>query len=308
MSTVAQAFETFLQSLELTEGQTDEASRQHTYLRTELQQRMEVEDNFLSGSYARRTAIRPLNDIDVFLVLRETTRYSRSSTPQAVLEQVRAALAAAYPQKTPRVQARSVNIEFVGTGIAYDVVPAFSERDGVYVIPDRDQSRWIRTNPRRHAELATAANERSNKRIKPLIKAVKHASRVHGADTRSFHLEVLSWGASAAVASGSYLAGLVELLRHLRSSVTGPCPDPSELGPDIRPSSERCAAAQTWLAQMHALAHEAEALAQDGRTGEAHAKLRELFGDEWPEKGSKPRGGGAAIVSSGVDGRGSSFG
>jgi len=39
------------------------------------------------------------------------------------------------------------------------------------------------------------------------------------------------------------------------------------------------------------LAREARKLSVDGRTGEAHAKLREVLGEAWPEKGS----GGARV-------------
>lgn len=308
MKTVAEAFQEFLQELELTENQRDEAIRQHTNLREQLQQRMSVDHNFLSGSYARRTAVRPLHDIDVFLVLREGDEHGPSDPPEHVLTQVRDVLAEAYPGKTPTLQARSVNIEFSGTGIAYDVVPAFLESADVYLIPDADQARWIRTNPQIHAELSTAANKASNTRIKPLLKALKHAKNVHEAEARSFHLEVMSWGAASDVAQDTYAAGLVTLLAHLERAVLLPCPDPAGLGPDIRPALDRCRATQRWLTNMLELARSASDLAADGRTGEAHAKLRELFGERWPERGTTPKRGAAVIASGGVDGRGSSFG
>lgn len=307
MQTIPQAFQEFLSKLELTDSEREKASDQHTYLRTQLQQRLSVADNFLSGSYARHTAIRPLHDIDVFLVLDGTRK--PNEPPSAVLSRIQSTLDTIYPGKSSVRQSRSVNIEFTGTGIAYDVVPAYRVSEGVYEVPDRDVERWIRTNPKVHAELSTKANEQSGKFLKPLVKAIKHAKQVHGADVRSFHLEVLACRILTR-SPDSNLDGLVTLLDGLATQVTSPCPDPAKLGPDIQPNEERCRKAKTWLDGMATLARDARQLARDGKVGEAHAKLRELFGDRWPERGVPTKPGAPAVVVSGssVDDPGSRFG
>lgn len=310
MMTIGQAFHEFLGALELRESERDEATRQHTNLREQLQKRMEVEANFLSGSYARKTAIRPLNDIDVFLVLKPTSELSTASAPTKVLEAVQATLEAIYPGKSAKLQSRSVNIEFSGTGIAYDVVPAFSAGDEVYKIPDRDTPKWINTNPKIHRELSVEANERAGDKLKPLVKAVKHANNLHDGGARSFHLEALSWKLLTSPPETN-LAGLRILLDGLAARICDPCPDPAGLGPDIRPSTAKCKQAQAWLQKMAALAQEAESLAADGRTGEAHACLRELFGKVWPEEGTsrgKARGGAVIVGAGAVDDSSSRFG
>ncbi len=309
MQTIAQAFQEFLQSLELTPAQRTAANDQHTYMRTQLQKRLDVEDNFLSGSYARRTAVRPLNDIDIFLVL------DRNSYPgfqprdmigvvQDVLEKE------IYDGKVSNPQPRSVNIEFSGTGIAYDVVPAFRVSEDIYEIPDTEASKWIRTNPKEHARLSTEANARAGGKLKPLLKAVKHAKNFHGASARSFHLEVLSWSILTSEPT-TYLEGLDTLLTGLATRICDPCPDPAGLGPQIQPSVAKCLEARGWLEKMAHLARDARRLADDGKVGEAHAKLREAFGGpQWPEKGApESERVTTAIVGSGaVDHSGSRFG
>lgn len=284
MMTIAQAFDAFLAKLKLSDNERANASRQHTNMRTKLQQKLDVADNFLSGSYKRHTAVRPLNDIDIFLVLRGTDRQRRDLGAGRLLSTVEATLGAIYPDKTTRRQARSINIDFTGTGIAYDVVPAFADGDEVYIIPD-GSSGWMQTNPKRHATLSTQANEAAGKKLKPLLKAVKHAKNVHESQARSFHLEVLSWKILTSPPD-TYIDGLVQLLEGLAAKICDPCADPAGLGPDIRPSMDRCVAAQRWLANMAELARSARDLAAAGKTGQAHAKLRELFGPQWPEKGS----------------------
>lgn len=307
MQTIAQAFEEFLQKLELTPSESDNAKWQHPNLREKLQKQLDVQDNFLSGSYVRHTAIRPLNDIDIFLVLKQTPAVHPRIGPGALLRTLEAALAEIYKNKTSRKQARSVNIEFSGTGIAYDIVPAFADGDDVYMIPDAEAACWIKTNPKTHKTLSTAANERANNKLKPLTKAVKHSNNVHGKLARSFHLEVLTWDILTSD-PGSYMAGLVTLLDGLAARICDPCPDPAGLGPDIRPSAAKCSEAQTWLATIAKLAREADELASDGKLGEAHAKMREIFGSEWPEKGSRRRGGGIIVGGGAVDDSRSRFG
>lgn len=308
MQTIAQAFETFFPTLELTDAERENASAQHIYLREQLQQELSVQDNFLSGSYARRTAVRPLNDIDVFLVLAPTGGFNARTAPESILTEVKRVLEVIYPRKTARKQARSINIEFTGTGIAYDVVPAFSADNDVYTIPNAEASNWIRTNPRIHAEMSTVANDQAGKKLKPLLKAVKHANNRRDNPARSFHLEVLAWKVLSRD-PGTYIDGLVTLLDGLAARLCDPCPDPARLGPDIRPSLDRCQASARWLGEMATLALDARQLASDGRTGEAHTRLRQILGEQWPEKGSSgSRAAAAVVVGGSVDDPGSRFG
>src|SRR5687768_5310971 len=127
MQTIAQAFENFLHALELHETEQTEASRQHINMREALQSQLGIADSFVTGSYARNTAVRPLNDIDIFLVLRETATVHRRLAPRELLDSLGRTLRVIYPSKTSTQQSRSVNIEFSTTGFAYDVVPAFAD-------------------------------------------------------------------------------------------------------------------------------------------------------------------------------------
>lgn len=280
MTKIKEAFHNFIVSLELTKKQRDDANRQHINLRTQLQQRMSVEANFISGSYARKTAVRPLNDIDVFLVLKPQRGLDPTIPTGTILGEVKRVLEDIYPGKSALLQSRSVNIAFSGTGIAYDVVPAFTSRPDVYTVPDRETGRWIKTNPKIHAEMSTQANERAGKKLKPLLKAIKHANVHHRKLARSFHLEVLSWKILK-TDPGSYLDGLVILLDGLAARISDPCVDPANLGPDIRPEPARWEAAREWLTKMAALAREAKALDAAKEEAQAHVKLRQIFGEQW---------------------------
>lgn len=292
MWSVGEALERFIQQLELTQGQQDEVSRQHTMVREELRQRLGLRTDFLSGSYSRNTAIRPLHDIDIFIVM-GVAGFPASGgsqggvTPDEVLRRVRKALKEAWPNKElPLLQQHSVHLEFTKSGIEFDLVPAYElPEQGVYLIPEREGGKWVRTNPNRHKELSTQANERAGKKLKPLLKAVKHWKREHASGLlRSFHLEVMSYEAFPAPPAG-YLEGLETLFSHLAQRVLRPCPDPARLGPDVdaRMSSGQREAARNLLqgaAREARLAHEERM----SNPAQAHARLKKLFGNEYRDR------------------------
>ena len=247
MAHVRESFDAFLRSLELTASEQETASRQQTDLRDRLRSQLPgVVRDVLVGSYARRTAIRPLNDIDLFVELDVTRwRERRVAPPLLLLEDVQRALRACYPGSPPatRIQGRSVNIDFARTGIGYDVIPAFLvprtawSTDEIYEIPDRKRQAWIHTNPERHKQACVAANERAGSKLNPLIKAAKSWNRGQ-ADANgdkplgSFHLEVMAYSAFARPPA-DVRRGLLELLRSLRRQSQGPCPEPAGLGPNV---------------------------------------------------------------------------
>lgn len=286
MWSVREALEKFIQSLELTQGQRNEVSRQHTLVRERLRQRLKTKTDFLSGSYSRNTAIRPLHDVDLFIVLGDVSPASIGSgqgglAADAALRQVRQALHEEWPNKEhPTLQQRSVRISFSTSGIDFDVVPAFEILgQDAYLIHERHSGQWLRTNPRRHETLSTEANERAGKKLKPLLKAVKHWKRNHDSSPlRSFHIEAMSYSAFPS-APRDYLEGLEQLFTHLSQKVLLPCPDPAGLGPpvDARMEPNQRKAAHELLAgearQVRLARQEA-----DSEPQQAHERLQRLFG------------------------------
>jgi len=289
MLTVTHAFHRFISDLELTDAERAEAVRQHPVVRDNLRAQFAgVDDTFLTGSYKRRTAIRPLKDIDIFLVLNETTHGNlRSQRPEVCLDRVRGALDRAYQSKVPtRPQGRSVNIVFAGTGIGYDIVPAFVHAYGGYLIPDRERQAWIRTDPKKHEGVCISANQRAGGALNPLIKAAKRWRTQSNTPLGSFHLETMAYEAFSA-APPSYPVGLQRLLGFLAQRVLRDCPEPAGLGAKVDAAmswSERSGLAQR-LQGAADLAQQALALDSVDRVEEAHGIWRRLLGDDYPERG-----------------------
>ncbi|NUQ75582.1 MAG: nucleotidyltransferase [Polyangiaceae bacterium] len=316
-----QAIHDFISNLKLNERERDNAIRQHTYLRDGLAMRLELDprfNTFLTGSYARSTAIRPLKDIDVFCVMKRTEAFNPLiQTPTDALRAVKVALDTHYPGKAAEPQNRSVNIAFTESGIAYDIVPAFADEgrdDEVFFIPDIQASRWIRSNPRAHMARSVEANAAADSELKPLTKAVKHWNRRRpdGERLRSFHIEVMIWSALQAPPE-SRLDGLLSIFDGLALQVLHQTPDPARLGPDIDGDmtlAQKTAAADRFKGVASTL-RDAKKQAEDGKTEAAHHLMYGLFGDPYPEKGKAAPSvtvGAPAIVHSAPDGQKSRFG
>ncbi len=284
MATVAQAFQAFLARLELTDKELAEAKRQQEVVRESLRRHLGgVTRDILVGSYARRTAVRPLKDIDIFMQLDPTMHGAwRRQPPEQLLRTVNAALTAAYPGHNPRIQGRSVNIEFAGTEIGYDIVPAFESAPSVFEIPDRSRKQWIRTNPEIHRTMCVNANNRAGGKLNGLIKALKRWNMNTGKPLRSFHLEVMTYDAFS-VAPTDHATGAWILFGVLSRRINSYCHDPAGVGPaidDDLPSQSRQLASQR-LADAERRAGEAVRAERAGDHNLAIRTWSALFGPEF---------------------------
>lgn len=297
MKSIPEAFDKLIKGLELTQAERDNVDRQQRVVREKLEKDPHLrlsatERPVQSGSYSRRTAIRPLNDIDLFIILDEATHKDlRSKPPDDCLALVADALRRAYRENTPRIQDRSVNIELGRNNLGYDVVPAFAHA-GAYLIPDRVRKNWIRTNPKEHGRRCAEANERAGGKLNALIKMAKlwNCSNRDAAGRkplRSFHLEVMTYSAFPP-APPRYPDGIQQLFAHLAESILRACPDPAGVGPHIDQGmkpEERQRLART-LKQAASRAREALDHETSKELGRAHRIWRELLGPAYPERGA----------------------
>lgn len=149
-------------------------------------------NDFLAGSYARDTAIRPKQtpdgqeraDVDIILV----TSFSTADDPEDVLFEVCDALDECFTVE--RVNKRSVRV--VTSKAEMDVVPVVKTATG-FQLPDRDLGYWKATNPPAHTEWSSQQNALFSNRFKPLVKLFKSWRRENktGKRPKGFVLEVL---------------------------------------------------------------------------------------------------------------------
>ena len=246
-TTVRGAFEEFAKRLELTEAQRSDATTKHTGVRDCLDRVLWVESAFLTGSFARKTIIRPPDDIDLFVVLdyskHGATFYSGYNGAQLALEKFHSLLKDCYPTTPIRKDHPAVHLNFTTYGI--DVVPAFRRNGGGYVIPSHVGSGWISTDPQIHADRTTAMNKDTGGYFVPITKMLKAWNRSHYSKLTGFHLEMMlanAWPSTQSnvfpfprepVKFGTFATAAANLFPVLSAQLAYSTPDPASLSGDI---------------------------------------------------------------------------
>jgi hypothetical protein len=297
--TLNQAFAVLLADLEISEVEQREATRQQKQVRERLDERLKLEDSFLSGSYRRRTQIRPCDDIDLLAVLNVDWYMFADAKTAIALDAQGAknaidftfdALRDAYPKTELRRFDRGVQLQFAGTGIGFDVVPALRFTDNESFIPDRKRGIWIRTNPKEQQRLMSEANQGCcGQMLVPLVKLLKTWNDTRGKSRvlRGFHLEAMAYHGLHHTPD-SYREGVEYLLRDAAARLLISVPD-------IWPSGEDAISNLTWDERLHESgvllraadkAREALDAEADLRFDDAHAIWNALLGSRYPETGT----------------------
>lgn len=294
MLTVDEAFRKFKHRLELNQKEQDNASDRHMEVREWVRDKFGMDTDFLTGSYARYTKTKPLKDIDIFFVMDQSERHYRDKPPLNVLNDYRAHLVEKYGGDAVRRQSRSVNVDF-GVSLkeedktdykilSIDAVPAFACGED-FEIPDGDTGNWIKTNPKIHAQKATAAHQAFSNEWKGLVRMAKYWNNNHDKPVKpSFLIEVMAYECIVAPWGGDFAREIQQFFATMADRVGDTWSDPAGLGPPISNSMDaaRVARARELLTAAAKDAGVAIHLARQGRTGDALKAWRALFGPMFP--------------------------
>lgn len=289
LMTVAEAFTKFRSNLEPTKTEIKDASRRQQEIRAQVGGEIGVEDSFLTGSYARSTAVRPLKDVDIMIVLTDDERPYLDQAPNSIVNRICEILEPHYPNRvTP--QASSVMVEFgidvvadiSDKVVSVDVVPAFVSGD-VYTIPDTRTGQWVDTNPKVHQQLATVCNVELSGHWVPMVKMIKKANSHAGKPVKpSFLLEVMAQNLIVGPWTGTLPLELRSFFASAADLVGQPWPDPAALGPNIsdrlHSSPAELETAKAWLLEAVATCDLALRQNRNGQTGSALDTWQNLFG------------------------------
>lgn len=297
MLTIDEAFRKFKSRLELNDKEQKNATDRHTEVREHIRGKFAIDRDYLTGSYARYTKTKPLKDIDIFFVMKESEKHYRNKGAEVVLADYEAALIEKYGRKAVRRQGRSINVDF-GVDVkeedktdykilSVDVVPAFASGDD-YEIPDGNTGKWIKTNPETHAKKATQAHQAYGNEWKGLVRMVKYWNNnsKHGEKPvkPSFLIEVMALQCLYGGWGGQFERELQSFFATLSTRIGEVWTDPAGLGPPISNSMDaaRVAKARQALNQAASDADRAINLVRQGRTGDALRAWRDLFGPMFP--------------------------
>jgi len=283
---VDQAFERMRDAGEITGTEQTLAQNRHRRIRDTLETGWDVDRTFLTGSYDRHTKIKPLEDVDIFAVIKPdgAQGHFRAEPPDRIVIALATELDGKFKHVELSGMAVRVSLSDDDGQASFEVVPAFAHPASGYEVPDPDRGRWIRTDPSIHAQLTSAKNAACGQKWVPFAKMAKGWNRQAGRPVpQSFLVEVMALDLVRAP-FGRYQDEMAAFLGNIIDRVDCPWPDPAKLGPDVDElvtAYERqqiCSAASTSLA----LAEEAIYLEDNGQERKAVDKWREIFGERMP--------------------------
>lgn len=174
-----QQFLDLLRDIEPSQSTVAACSGAHTTLRDRLASHETYQDihvdTYLSGSYARDTALRPRTidgkakrpDIDIILVTNQSQNDAPADVVRAVYKVIKKCGYEAVTENR-----RSVNVQL--TTADMDVVPIIENPYGDgYLIPDKELGAWLTTNPLGHTQWGRKVNRESGGMFKPQVKLLK---------------------------------------------------------------------------------------------------------------------------------------
>lgn len=220
------------------------------------------------GSFARRTRVRPLNDIDMLLLLngRNTESVYFSDYTYRLRINDQSSILMQYTNNDQYINSTKIlnklksSLSFVSyyrkadikrTGVAvvldlssypwvFDVVPAFPIRDGMggishYLIPN-GTGNWMKTDPRKDQSAITAANQLHNGNLLSLMRIMKYwNSHYYAIPTLpSYYFETMLISAfKYKPAIVDVKASIVPAFEQIAALILSSCPDPKGLGSNL---------------------------------------------------------------------------
>lgn len=273
-------------TLEITDTEQQAAIRRHTQIREHVRSGIALRTDFLTGSYARHTKTKPLKDVDIFCVVDADGADAglRNQSPYAALGELQRLLVQKWPSASIGRRAVTIDVGPQEKITSFDVVLAFDRSQGGFELPDTTTGGWIASDPKVHAEQATAINKACDDKWKPFVKMVKGWNREWDKPVRpSFLLEVMALEI-VGEPFGTWGDELILFFANAADRIGEAWPDPAGLGPNVNSSmsSAEAALAASKLREARVISERASDLADVGDEKGAVEEYRKLFGNRMP--------------------------
>jgi hypothetical protein len=170
---------------------------------------------FMFGSIARKTKIKPLDDVDIMYVVGTAIKQGESEnhtlsecsikfgeekcepntnniSSLILLNDIKAAIKESYSKSEVRRNQEVVNVYLASYGVGFDIVPAFIITNMDYYLIPRGHGfhNWKKTNPAKGMELFNRVNNRHKYLVRDTLKIIKYWFQKKNIVTPgSYHLE-----------------------------------------------------------------------------------------------------------------------
>jgi len=275
------------------------------------------------GSFSRRTKIRPLDDIDLLVILngRDTRETSTSTAYQywlylksgdaplapfndghgyvssiKVLNRIRDRLrdVSDYYKADIKRNQETVRLELLSYDWVYDIVPAVGIVDSngntlYYLIPD-GKGEWKRTDPRRDQKITTDINNQHSGEFLPVVRLLKYWNkRTTKPVLQPYYFETLvnqvfDYGTKIT----SYQAAVKYFFDTSWIYLDSSCADPKGLGPNLDADVSADTKRSVKSGMSDAAKHAGYAITYEAQNNhkDAISWWRQVFGPKFPEYGS----------------------
>jgi hypothetical protein len=263
----------------------------HNDIRDVLKTAGYVEDSFLQGSFARKTMLKPLKDIDIVIVL-EASLWDQLRGPDGpgmAMNWFRRSVQERWPDarfdQGEEPSAKALRVTFPWLDFDIDLVPAFAAENDCVLIGDREEGRWEPSNTRRVAGSVSRRNQATGGRFVHQIRELKSLVK-HHEDRLGFikgiAVESLAYQAITTQTADKY--AIANCLEYCQTAVLEPVIDPAD-DDDVSETwtpEERKTASEVF-AELADKAAEALQLETDGDIEAAIDVWNSVVGEPFPE-------------------------
>jgi len=283
---LSESFDALDDNLKLDPAERDRAIEAHNRLGDLLVAAGVAKRTRLQGSFARKTMLPPLKDIDKVIELVDTFKeiLAGPGGPEKAMLIIQEILEEEMPGVTFEVKQHALGIVVPGDGFDFDAVPAFNEEDGTgwIKIADIDDDDWEPSNTYLLIDTIADRNEACEGRFVRQVRMVKQAVKIAGIDIPGLHVEAFAY--DAVTTEMDHSAAVTATLSWAASALQGAYTDPTGVDRlDERLDSIQKGQARAGFQRLADLATKAQRLAGDGDEDGAALIWRDIFGDPFPK-------------------------
>lgn len=295
---ITDAFDTYHQNLKLSKDEREAAIARWHEVRDALVAEGLVTETFLQGSFARKTMRKPLNDVDVVVILsddlfdtvEQEADQSRENAPSLALSALERVLQACFAGASFEHKKHALGVSFDDRDFGIDLTPGREAADRGVVIANTETGDWDWSDCRLINDAVAARNKECDGRFVHQVRMAREVTaEMVGTESRLKMLRGLvaeSILFNAITGPESHADAMVAFLEHAETAVLGQILTPSGREDITRKrewdQAQRQAASEAF-GRLLALAREAVELTAAGDDAAALSNWASICGEHFPD-------------------------
>lgn len=293
--TVDNSFTKLDENLNLDPFVRQKAQTLHNTIRDDLTKAGLIAGSFLQGSFARKTMLKPLKDVDIVCLLPAYLweQLRGPDGPGRAMESFKAPIVERWPDVQFDVgdepSGKALRLTLSDVDFTIDLVPAFDTDNDYVLIGDRFEGTWELSNTRIQLKRVSDRNQATDGRFVHQVREVKALTKHH--EELDFVSGIVVESLAYAVIGRKMLDknAVTAVLEYAQDAVKGPVLEPAgEDDVTTKWTGEERETAVRMYADASRKASEAFRLERAGDMDRAIGVWHSLFGDAFPVAPTRP--------------------